>query len=101
MDVAVEVTVDNRIVWPAIGDWHLVPPGEDIGEITERLDWKLGVQVPVAGPTGLLKRRVRLGVLVGVGGFSLGASMAEDSFGICCTRKYFVKLLVFKTHKKM
>lgn len=37
----------------------------------------------MAGPSGLLKRLVRLGVLVGVG-VSLGVSTAE-SFGVCWT----------------
>lgn len=49
-----------------------------------RLVWRLGVQVPVAGPSGLLKRLMRLGVLVGVG-VSLGVSTGEESFGVCWT----------------
>lgn len=69
-----------------MGDWHPVPLGEDTGEVTERLKmaaegrlvWRLGVQVPVAGPSGLLNRLVRLGVLVGV-----GVSTGDESFGVC------------------
>lgn len=49
-----------------------------------RLVWRLGVQVPVAGPSGLLKRLVSLGVLVDVG-VSLGVSTGEDSFGVYWT----------------
>lgn len=73
-----------------MGDWHLIPLGVETGEVTERLEmlaegrlvWRLEVQVAVAGPSGLLKRLVRLGVLVGVG-VSLGVSAGVDSFGVC------------------
>ncbi len=64
--------------------------GEDTGDVTERLEmevegrfvWRLGVQAPVAGPSGLLKRLMRLDVLVGVG-VSLGVTSGEESFGVC------------------
>lgn len=68
-----------------MGDWHLAPLGEDTGEVTERpgvVVWRLGVQVPGTGPSGLLKRLMKVGVLVGVG-VSLGVSAGEDSFGVC------------------
>lgn len=47
-----------------------------------RLVWRLGLLVPAVGPSGLLKRLVRLGVLFGVG-VSLGVSTGEVSFGVC------------------
>lgn len=86
MVVVVEVTLDNWIFRLAIGDWHLVPPGEDTGALTGRLKmlvegrfvWRLGVQVPMAGPSGLLKRLVRLVVLVFVEA-SLGDSTGNVS----------------------
>ena len=62
--------------------------GEATGDVTERLEMvvegRLGVQVPVAGPSGLLNRLVRLGVLVDVG-ISPGVSAGEESFGVCWT----------------
>ncbi|TNN33289.1 hypothetical protein EYF80_056549 [Liparis tanakae] len=63
------------MLWLAIGDWHLVTLEEDTGEVTERLKMVVegrsgvrpAVQVPAAGgPSGLLNRLLRLGVLVGV-----------------------------------
>lgn len=36
LGVAVEVRVGIRIVGLVIGDWHLVPRGEDMGEVIER-----------------------------------------------------------------
>lgn len=90
LGVVVGVRVDNRIVGLIIGDWHLVPLGEDIGELIEQLEvegqlvWKLEVQVPVSGPPGLLSRRIRPGVLVVVDvGFSLCVSNGDESFGTC------------------
>jgi len=76
--------------WLAIGDWHLVTLEEDTGDVTERLKmvvegrsgWRLAVQVPAAGPSGLLNRLVRLGVLVGVL-VSLGGSTGKESVGVC------------------
>lgn len=47
-----------------------------------RLACRLGLHAPAAGPSGLLKRLVRLGVLVGVGVF-LEVSSWEESFGVC------------------
>lgn len=38
LGVVVEAGVDNRIVGLVIGDWHLVPRGEDKGEAIERLE---------------------------------------------------------------
>lgn len=96
LGVVVGVRVDNRIVGLVIGDWHLVPLGEDIGELIERLEvggqvvWKLEVQVPVSGPPGLLRRRIRPGVLVVEDiGFSLCVSKGDESFGICTRRIIF------------
>ena len=47
-----------------------------------RFTWRPDVQGPEAGPSGLLKRLVRLGVLVGVG-VSLEVSTGVESFGVC------------------
>lgn len=88
----IDVTAENCIFCLPIGDWHLVPLGEETGEVTERLDmvvegclfWTLEVKAAAAGPSGLLKRLVKLGVLVGVG-VSQGGSAREDSFGVCWT----------------
>lgn len=55
-----------------------------------QLVWKLEVQVPVSGPPGLLRRRIRPGVLVVVDpGFSLCVSEGDESFGICTSRIMF------------
>lgn len=69
-----------------------MPLGEDTGEVNERLEmavegrlaWRPGVQDPMTGPSGLLKRLVRLGVLVGVE-VSLRVSPGDESFGVCWT----------------
>lgn len=68
-----------------------MPLGVETGEVNERLVLevvegrfvlRLEVQVPVAGPSGLLKRLVRLGVVVGVV-VSLKVSTGVESFGVC------------------
>lgn len=103
----VEETVDNLMFWLAIGDWHLVLLGYGTGEVTERTElemlveglfvWRLEVQVPVAGPSGVLKRLVRLGVVVGVG-VSQGISSDEGSLDVCWT---IVKIILKNTHRKL
>ena len=94
LGVEVEATEENWSFSCVIGEWDLVPAGDAAGDVTERMGllmvvggWfgcGLEILIPAAGPSGLLKRLRRLGVLVGVG-VSLGMSPGEDSFDPCWT----------------
>lgn len=80
------------LVWGTMGDWQRVSQGGQTGELAvdvkrglelveegSWLVWRLGDQVPPLGPSGLLKRLVNWGVLVGVGVW-VGVGVAGDSF---------------------
>ena len=94
---ALEMGVEEGwLVWYTMGDWQRVAQGGQTGELDiggwgaleeveegSWLVWRLGDQVPLLGPSGLLKRLVNWGVLVGVG---VWVGVVGDSFIACIKR---------------